>query len=290
MGTITGRYDAAAAAYETWWAPVLRPSARRLLDLVEPLPRGGAATILDVGTGSGTLALAALGRWPRARVVGLDGSRGMLDAADAVAAASLPVAERDRLELVEGLAERIPLEDGSVDVVVSSFVLQLVASRARALAEARRVLVPGGTLAFVTWLATDAPVFGPDEVFYDVLDELGVPDELEVEEARSGDPVSVAAAIAQVRRAGFRDVTGREELLVHRYDPAAYPRFLEEYAERDTFAGLEPAAATAVRALAAERLAALSRRDPDAFVWRTPIVFVRGTRPPDPRRGRGSGR
>jgi SAM-dependent methyltransferase len=289
MGTIAGRYDAAAEAYETWWAPVLRPSALRLLDLAEPLPRGGTATILDVGTGSGTLALAAIRRWPRARAVGIDGSRGMLGAAEA-AAASLPPADRRRLSLVEGLAERIPLDDGSVDVVVSSFVLQLVPSRARALAEARRVLVPGGTLAFVTWRATDGPVFGPDDVFYEVLDDLGIPDELEAEEARTGDPVSAAAAVAQVRRAGFRDVTGHEELLVHRYDPAAYPRFLEEYAERETFEGLEPAVAAEVRALATERLAALARRDPDAFVWRSPIVYVRGTRPPAPRPGRGGGR
>lgn len=289
MGTIAARYDAAAEAYETWWAPVLRPSALRLLDVVGPLPRDRAATIVDVGTGSGTLALAALRRWPEARVVGLDGSRGMLGAASA-AAASLPAADRRRVSFVEGLAERIPLEDGSVDAVISSFVLQLVPSRARALAEARRVLAPGGTLAFVTWRATDTPVFGPDEVFYDVLDELGVPDELEAEEARSGDPVSAAAAVAQVRRAGFRDVVGHEELLVHRYDPAAYPRFLEEYGERETFDGLEPAAAEAVRTLATERLAALARREPDAFVWRAPIVYVRGTRPPATRRGRGSGR
>lgn len=289
MGTITGRYDAAAEAYETWWAPVLRPSALRLLDLVEPLARDRAATILDVGTGSGTLALAALRRWPDARVVGLDGSRGMLGTAEA-AAASLPAADRRRLSFVEGLAERIPLEDGSVDVVVSSFVLQLVPSRPRALAEARRVLAPGGTLAFVTWRATDAPVFGPDDRFYDALDELGIPDELDAEEARSGDPVSAAAAVAQVRRAGFRDVTGHEELLVHRYDPGSYTRFLEEYAERETFAGLEPAVAAAVRSLATERLAALARRDPDAFVWRSPIVYVRGRRPPATRGGRGSGR
>ena len=50
-------------------------------------------------------------------------------------------------------AERLPFEDASFDTVVSSFVLQLVPSRTAALAELRRVLRPGGTLAYVTWLA-----------------------------------------------------------------------------------------------------------------------------------------
>lgn len=278
MGTIAARYDRSALAYEAWWMPVLRTSALAVLDLLD-----GArppARILDVGAGTGTLALEAIRRFPAARVTALDGSRAMLDVG-AGTAARLPAHDRDRLDFVDGLAERIPADDGAFDAAVSSFVLQLVPHRPRTLGELRRVLAPGGTLAFVTWVAGAGCAdrggrFAPDEVFYDVLDDLDIADDLEPEESRSGDYESAEAAVRQVRRAGYRDVTAREALLVHRHDPARYVDFLAEYAERDTFEALGDEQAAAVRRLTAERLA---RLDPEAFVWQAPLVYVRGTRP-----------
>ena len=137
------------------------------------------------------------------------------------------------------------------------------------------MLRPGGVLAFVTWLAA-GETFAPDEAFNDVLDELKVDDAAEAEEARSGDFVSVAAAAAQVRRAGFQHVSATEGLLEQRYDPAAYLDFLEQYAERETFADLASDLAEHVRARTAERLRALPR---DAFTWRAPVVTVVARRP-----------
>lgn len=272
MGTIAERYDRSAAAYERWWAPVLRPAALRVLDALPRDPR----RILDVGAGTGTLALAAAARFPEARVTALDGSGAMLEVA-AGRAADLAPADRARLSFVDGLADRIPAEDAAFDAVVSSFVLQLVPHRPRALAEHRRVLAPGGSISFVTWVGSGRDAsFAPDEAFYDVLDDLGIPDDLEPEEARSGDYASADEAARQVRRAGFRDVTARAELLVHRYDPVTYVEFLAEYAETETFDLLAADQAEAVRRLTSERLA---RLDPDAFVWRAPIVYVRGVRP-----------
>ena len=67
----------------------------------------------------------------------------------------------------------MPFADGGFDAALSSFVFQLVPRRARALREARRVLRPGGLLAYVTWLEDDR-VFAPDVIFDDVLDELGI--------------------------------------------------------------------------------------------------------------------
>ncbi|MER3418587.1 MAG: hypothetical protein C4343_05730 [Chloroflexota bacterium] len=172
MTTMTERFDRAAARYEHWWAPVLAPSARRLLDdLIAIVP--AARRILDVGTGTGTLALEALARWPGAEVVGLDGSTGMLDVTAERAAARFDSSTRDRLRLVSGLAERLPFPDEAVDLVVSSFVLQLVPHRGRALREAYRVLRPGGWLGYVTWL--EAPgTFAPQAAFDEAVAEAGI--------------------------------------------------------------------------------------------------------------------
>ena len=72
-------------------------------------------------------------------------------AREAAAEAAVPI------RVVGGLAERLPLDDGSADAGVVSLVLCSVASQAAALAELRRVLRAGGELRFYEHVRGDAP-------------------------------------------------------------------------------------------------------------------------------------
>jgi SAM-dependent methyltransferase len=273
--TITARYDRHALRYGRWWGPVLEPTALALLDRVAAAVVEPPRDVLDVGTGLGALARGAVERWPEAAVVGLDGSAGMLGLARREAEGRLPPDRRARLEWATGLAEELPFADARFDLVVSSFVYQLVPDRGRALREAFRVLRPGGMIAFVTWLEGDDD-FAPQRAFEDLVDEEALDEGVAGDDGRSGDIPSLIACAAQLRRAGFREVRAREDALVHRWTRASYLGFLERYEAADLFASLPTAERARLRRLTAERLAPLAPAD---LVWRAPVVHALGRRP-----------
>jgi ubiquinone/menaquinone biosynthesis C-methylase UbiE len=265
------RYDRIAEGYERWWAPVLAPSALRLLDWLETDVEAGATDLVDVGVGTGNLSIAALGRWPAVRVTGVDASREMIGAVEGLVAERLPGA-RSRFKGRVAFAAEMPFADASFDAAMSSFVLQLVPSRPKALREIRRVLRPDGLFTFVTWLV-DQRAFAPDRIFDGLLDEFGFEDE--VDPPRSGDLPSVERAAAELRRAGFRDVTASKAMLDHAFTVDGYIRFLTDFDEESLFEEMDRSERRRFLARFRERLMAL---DPDQLHFRVPIVYASGRR------------
>ena len=127
----------AAAAYDALAGQVTSQVAEPLLDAVGA---GPGTRLLDVATGPGYVAGRAAAR--RADAVGLDFSERMLAYARSRSAG---------VEFVHGDATALPFEDASFDAVVAAFVLLHLGTPERAVAEAARVLRPGGRAAFSVW-------------------------------------------------------------------------------------------------------------------------------------------
>jgi len=265
------RFDRFADGYARWWAPVLAPAVHELLDHLEPR-LGDATRLLDIGTGTGQLALAALARWPQVSMVGVDASRGMAAVADAEADAALQAAGRSRFRTEIAFADELPFDDASFDAAVSSFVFQLVPSRARAFREARRVLRPGGVLAWVSWLLEDR-AFEPDVILDDELDAVGIG--AREDDGRPGDLPSVEGAAAEMRRAGFAQVTSRPGRLEHPFSVDDYIAFLSEFDEETLFDEMDPDVRKRLIGTLRRRLGRLSA---EQMTMRFSIVFASGRR------------
>jgi SAM-dependent methyltransferase len=101
-------------------------------------------TVLDLGSGGGIDVLLSARRvGPTGKAYGLD----MTDEMLALARENQRKAGASNVEFLKGEIEQIPLPDGSVDVIISNCVINLSADKDRVLAEAFRVLRPGGRLA-----------------------------------------------------------------------------------------------------------------------------------------------
>jgi len=101
-------------------------------------------TVLDLGSGGGIDVLLSARRvGPTGKAYGLDMTDDML----ALARRNQETAGVTNVEFLKGEIEDIPLPDNSVDVIISNCVINLSADKDRALAEAFRVLKPGGRFA-----------------------------------------------------------------------------------------------------------------------------------------------
>jgi SAM-dependent methyltransferase len=101
-------------------------------------------TVLDIGCGAGMdLLIAAKHAAPTGRAIGVDMTPAMIERAKC---AALKAGLWEIVEIRRGLAEELPVESASVDVVISNGVLNLSPDKLRAFGEIYRVLKPGGRL------------------------------------------------------------------------------------------------------------------------------------------------
>jgi SAM-dependent methyltransferase len=121
--------------------------------LVGQVAGGDPATVLEIGCGTGSLTVLIAQALPASSIVGLDPDPKALVRARAKDPAS-------QIDWQEGTAMELPLPEQSVDRVVASLVLHhlTTAHKRAALAEAHRVLRPGGRLHIADWGAPQDPV------------------------------------------------------------------------------------------------------------------------------------
>jgi arsenite methyltransferase len=188
---------------------------RMALGVGNPVRHAGLRTghdVADLGSGGGIdclLAARAVGR--AGSVVGIDFLTDMVDRATRAAAET----GLSTVRFVEGLIEALPLPDESVDVVISNGVVNLSPRKVRVLAEAFRVLRPGGRLAIV-----------------DLVLEHDLPPEIQTHPAAWAGCLSGAlseiAMYKGVRRAGFREVAIEPIEPFGIAECALYPLFNDE--------------------------------------------------------------
>jgi SAM-dependent methyltransferase len=252
---LADRYSADAATYDRIWSPVILPAAQ---SLAPALQLEEARRVVDVGAGAGALAPAIRIGAPRASVIGVDASEGMLRIARA--SYGLPAAVAD--------AAALPIPTRSVDAVVLAFVLFHLSDPDAGLDEAARVVRPGGRVGTVTW-AEEHPTRA-SVLWDDALDAAGAPRPPERGHHQGLD--SPTAMGDRLQRAGLHPTDAWTEAVAYTFTPGAFwalrvgfgnPRWRLEQLDR------------ASRDTLVRRLHDRSTRlDPDDFRFRGSVVLA----------------
>jgi SAM-dependent methyltransferase len=201
------RWGERADSYGSLTGAVSSRAAEAVLDAAGVRP---GVRLLDVGCGTGELVSAAVARG--AVAVGVDLSEGMLEVARS---------RHPGLEFRRGDAEDLPFGDGEFQCVTAALVLNHLPRPSRAVAEALRVLEPGGRAAFAVW---DQPERTPYLGLVDeAIEDAGVDSEASLP-AGGPDPFRYADELefrALLANAGFAGVEVATLELVHHASSAA---------------------------------------------------------------------
>ena len=135
---VAASFSRAAASYDSV-AALQRDVGGALIQRLPPALIPGRW--LDLGCGTGFFSRALNQAFAQGQGLALDIAEGMLHHARPLGGAE---------HFIAGDAERLPLQDGSCELIFSSLAVQWCADFAAVLSEARRVLQPGGVLAFAS--------------------------------------------------------------------------------------------------------------------------------------------
>jgi SAM-dependent methyltransferase len=135
------RMFSAGDAYEAYmgrWSKLLAPAYVSFAGVKD------GERVLDVGAGTGSLALAVEAKTKASQIVGIDPSAGSISYAKKSARSA-----RVRFEVGDGQA--LPYRDASFDHAMSQFVINFIPDHEKALREMRRVTRPGGVVSSCVW-------------------------------------------------------------------------------------------------------------------------------------------
>lgn len=135
LNKIRRGFSESAKSYDLF-SSLHREIADKLLAQVikEPAP----SALLDVGCGTGYLTVRLKEHFAQSKIIGLDFSPGMLEAA---------TRKHDGIAWVLADGNNLPFSDGCFDILISNLAYQWAGDLSRAFSEARRVLAPNGVLA-----------------------------------------------------------------------------------------------------------------------------------------------
>jgi ubiquinone/menaquinone biosynthesis C-methylase UbiE len=208
---IADAYSELAPYYVRLWAPVLLPMGRMLL---ERLPLADARTVLDLGTGTGTLIDELTARAPDATIVAADIAEGMLRVAKKQHDASFAAMN----------ATSLPFASGTVDVVASAFVMFNVPDPLAAFREVARVLRPLGTFGMSTW-GDEGEDLAMD-IWNEELEAHGAPADIAVAQGRE-DINTPAKLTALLKEAGFANPEVWTARLAHEWRADDWLEFIQ---------------------------------------------------------------
>jgi SAM-dependent methyltransferase len=147
-GSLRLQFERIAPRWDAMRVPDHLAPLERALEEVEPPPR----RVLDLGTGTGSAALAAARRFPQAEVVGVDLAEKMI----AEARRKVPPELRERVRFESGDAARLPYGDGAFDLVTLANMIPFFD-------ELDRVLAPDGHAVFGFSGGPATPIYVPPE-------------------------------------------------------------------------------------------------------------------------------
>jgi SAM-dependent methyltransferase len=183
-----------AAAYEAFVGRLSRRVAPRFVEWLSVRPD---RRWLDVGCGTGALTRAILDEARPAAVTGVEPSAPFL-------AAARETIRDPRATFLEGPATALPVPDASADAAVAGLVLNFVGDTAAALAEFRRVLVPGGTVGAYVWDYAERMEL--IRLFFDAAIAVDAPGAAEADEGPRFPLCRPGPLGDAFRAAGFRNV------------------------------------------------------------------------------------